>query len=39
MKCRQDQNLWLAGDQVSHASIESALASGLQAADEVLSSL
>jgi len=39
MKCRQDQNLWLAGDQVSHASIESALASGLKAADEVLSSL
>jgi len=29
-------NLWLAGDQVAHASIESALASGLGVADEVL---
>ena len=29
-------NLWLAGDQVAHASIESALASGLGVAGEVL---
>lgn len=29
-------NLWLAGDQCAHASIDSALASGLQAAEEVL---
>ena len=34
---RQGRNLWLAGDQVSYASIDSALASGLKAADEVLS--
>jgi len=31
-----DPNLWLAGDQVAHASIDSALASGLRTADEVL---
>lgn len=30
-------NLWLTGDQVAHASIDSALASGLQTADEVIS--
>lgn len=30
-------NLWLAGDQVAHASIDSALASGLRTADEVIS--
>ena len=29
-------NLWLAGDQVAYASIDSALASGLRTADEVL---
>jgi phytoene dehydrogenase-like protein len=29
-------NLWLAGDQCAHASIDSALASGLRAAEEVL---
>jgi phytoene dehydrogenase-like protein len=29
-------NLWLAGDQVAHASIDSALANGLLVADEVL---
>jgi len=39
MSYRQGRNLWLAGDQVSHASIDSALASGLKAADEVLDSL
>jgi phytoene dehydrogenase-like protein len=33
---RQGANLWLAGDQVAHASIESAMASGLHAADEVI---
>jgi hypothetical protein len=33
---RQGANLWLAGDQVAHASIESALASGLLAADEAI---
>lgn len=33
---RPVENLWLAGDQVSHASIESALASGLHTADEVI---
>jgi phytoene dehydrogenase-like protein len=30
-------NLWLAGDQCAHASIDSALASGLEAAEEVIS--
>ena len=39
-QCQADRhptpNLWLAGDQVAHASIDSALASGLQTADEVL---
>ena len=33
---RPAPNLWLAGDQVAHASIDSALASGLRVADEVL---
>jgi protoporphyrinogen oxidase len=33
---RQGSNLWLAGNQVAHASIESALASGLSAAEEVI---
>ena len=33
---RPTPNLWLAGDQVAHASIDSALASGLRTADEVL---
>ena len=33
---RQGYNLQLAGDQVSHASIDSVLASGLRAADEVI---
>ena len=33
---RPAPNLWLAGDQVAHASINSALASGLQVADEIL---
>lgn len=33
---RQASNLWLAGDQVAHASIDSSLASGLRAADEVI---
>ena len=33
---RPTLNLWLAGDQVAHASIDSALASGLRTADEVL---
>jgi phytoene dehydrogenase-like protein len=33
---RQGANLWLAGDQVAHASIDSALASGLLAADEAI---
>ena len=32
-------NLWLAGDQVAHASIDSALASGLRTAGEVISTL
>lgn len=32
-------NLWLAGDQVAHSSIESALASGLDTAEEVLDAL
>jgi len=36
---RQGSNLWLAGDQVSRASIDSALASGLLAADELLSTV
>lgn len=31
-----ERNLWLAGDQVTRASIDSALASGLRAADELL---
>ncbi|MCE9587411.1 MAG: FAD-dependent oxidoreductase [Verrucomicrobia bacterium] len=34
---RPSPNLWLAGDQVAHASIDSALASGLRTADEVIS--
>jgi len=34
---RPTPNLWLAGDQVAHASIDSALASGLRTADEVIS--
>jgi len=34
--CRQGANLRLAGDQVARASIDSALASGLRAADELL---
>ena len=33
---RQGSNLWLAGDQVAPASIDSTLASGLRAADEVI---
>jgi phytoene dehydrogenase-like protein len=33
---RPAANLWLAGDQVAHASIDSALASGLRSADEVI---
>jgi phytoene dehydrogenase-like protein len=33
---RQGANCWLAGDQVACASIDSALASGLRAADELL---
>ena len=33
---RPAENLWLAGDQVAHASIDSALASGLRTADEVI---
>ena len=33
---RHSSNLWLAGDQVAHASIDSALANGLLVADEVL---
>lgn len=36
---RQGCNLWLAGDQVARASIDSALASGLRAADELLATL
>lgn len=36
---RQGDNLWLAGDQVARASIDSALASGLRAADELLATL
>lgn len=36
---RQGSNLWLAGDQVAHASIESALSSGLRAAEEVIALL
>ena len=36
---RQGVNLWLAGDQVARASIDSALASGLRAADELLATL
>ena len=36
---RQGRNLWLAGDQVARASIDSALASGLRAADELLLTL
>lgn len=35
LRRRQGSNLWLAGDQVDHASIDSALASGLHAAEEV----
>jgi len=35
---RLSPGLWLAGDQVSHASIDSALASGLRTADDLLSS-
>ena len=34
-----ERNLWLVGDQVARASIDSALASGLNSADEVLSFL
>lgn len=37
--CRQGINLWLAGDQVARASIDSALASGLRAADELLATI
>jgi phytoene dehydrogenase-like protein len=33
---RPAENLWLAGDQVAHASIDSALASGIRTADEVI---
>ena len=33
---RQGFNLWLAGDQVAHASIEASLSSGLLAAEEVI---
>jgi hypothetical protein len=33
---RPASNLWLAGDQVAFADIDSALASGLRAADEVI---
>jgi len=36
---RQGYNLWLAGDQVAKASIDSALASGLRAADELLATI
>jgi phytoene dehydrogenase-like protein len=36
---RQAANLWLAGDQVARASIDSALASGLSAADELLATI
>jgi protoporphyrinogen oxidase len=36
---RQGSNLWLAGDQVAKASIDSALASGLRAADELLATV
>jgi phytoene dehydrogenase-like protein len=36
---RKGCNLWLAGDQVSRASIDSALASGLRAAEELLSTI
>lgn len=36
---RQGSNLWLAGDQVAGASIDSALASGLRAADELLATI
>ena len=36
---RQGSNLWLAGDQVARASIDSALASGLRAADELLATV
>ncbi len=43
MKSRPERrplrNLWLAGDQVAHASIDSALTSGLDTADEVLNCL
>lgn len=38
LRRRQGRNLWLAGDQVAHASIDSALASGLRAAEEVIAS-
>ena len=37
--CRPAENLWLAGDQMTHASIDSALASGLRAADEMIARL
>lgn len=36
LRRRQGPNLWLAGDQVAHASIDSALSSGLRAAEEVV---
>jgi protoporphyrinogen oxidase len=36
---RQGSNFWLAGDQVARASIDSALASGLRAADELLATV
>jgi phytoene dehydrogenase-like protein len=36
---RQGNNVWLAGDQVAPASIDSALASGLRAADELLATV
>jgi phytoene dehydrogenase-like protein len=36
---RQGFNLWLAGDQVARASIDSALVSGLRAADELLTTI
>jgi len=43
MKSRPERrplpNLWLTGDQVAHASIDSALASGLDTAEEVLNCL
>ena len=33
---RQEANLWLAGDQVAYASIDSSLASGLRVAEELI---